>query len=290
MNKEKVLYIFHDELFCDLVMPYDIKKKKKTSVKILGKNQTFTSHELFLIIILLDHYKKYGSIDCSLTFSHIHKNYRNKRTGRTIVMSEDELKIYKEAINSLQHKKIELEIKNTRKKYGVNNTYISDFRLLIITAYTESDNGDISFNYTFSQYGQILLDSKRYSDILPIELLHISYQQVMLLYIGIYLSRLIFINQRKKQSDFMINISSIMKHIKIHDKKGKDIGKTLYEILKEDISNKYTYINTFKKDLEKVLYVLYRNGSIDNIEYVAVSLEELNVRNYELGKLQINLK
>ena len=290
MNKEKLLYTFHDELFYDLIMPHKENKKRKTSVELLGNNQSFTTHELFLIFILLDHYKKFGSIDCHLTFSHIHKNYRNKRTGRTIVMNQKELQIYKNAINSLQQKRIKLEIKNTRKRYGVNNTYISDFRLLIITAYTEQENGDISFDYTLSQYGQVLLNSKRFSDILPIEILHISYQQAMILYIGIYLSRLIFINQRKKQSEFTINISSIMKHIRMHDKQGNDTGKTLYEILKDNISNKYTYLNTFKKDLENVLYLIYKNGKIYNRRFISIELENLNVKNYELSKLQIYLK
>ena len=51
----------------------------------------------------------------------------------------------------------------------------------------------------------------------------------MKLYIGIYISRLIFINRRKQRNEIVVTIDSIMKHIRLHDSSGVDSGKNLYE-------------------------------------------------------------
>ena len=152
------------------------------------------------------------------------------------------------------------------------------------------ENGNVRFDYALGEYGDILLQSKRYSDILPIDIIRLSYQRSTAIYIALYLSRLIYINKRKRSNSITITINSLLENVMIHDRFGKNTGKTLRAVLDEPIPNKYTYMNIFRKHLKYVLELLIRDSVIESYQVMPQSLEEIRVCNYEKGKLQIVLK
>lgn len=263
-NKESYFYMVHDELFYDLVVPYNPlrKTKRKAEVSFTDKTSMFTVHELILWIILVDFRLKNPSPDFAISLSYIHKQYRGKRIGKTEVMSNSDFQAYIDALNGLQAKRINLKTGNTRGRYGQSNKEIENGRIFRIRGITGTENGDILFEYTLGQYGEIISQCKRYSDMLPISLVKIPYKQNMKLYIAMYISRLIFINKKRKVKDFVITIESIMRNVRLHDTKGVDIDKNLYNLMNENDIRKYAKSNLFNKYLVEVLEMLKNKGSI----------------------------
>ena len=288
--KEKVFFTFHDELLYDLIIPKNVNKKNKAVARFDDEKDFLSVHELFLLLILLDRMKKSDSTQCSLSIKDIHHGYRNKRVGRAHLISKSELEKYKNSVNSLQNRHVLIDIKNARKRFGIKNTKNINTKIFGIKKSTSFENGNIVFNYKFGKYGDILLKSKRFSDILPIEFIHVSYQQVMILYIALYLGRFIFINQRKHRNSYTVNITSIMNGIMIHDKLGNNTGKTLFDVLQTKIPNKYTYIETFKNDLLYVLDILKTYKKIVDYRIIPLELSDMSIKNYMLCKLQVDLK
>lgn len=263
-DKERNFYMVHDELFYDLVIPYKPLRKieRKSEVSFTNRASMFTVHELILWIILVDFRIKNPFPDFAISLSYIHKQYRKKRIGKTEVMSESDRQAYINALNGLQKKRINLKTGNTRKYYGQSNKEINNGRIFKIMNITADENGDLLFEYTLGQYGEIILKSKRYSDMLPISLLKIPYKQNMKLYIAMYISKLIFINKRKKLKEFTIITENIMRNVRLHNATGIDIGKSLYNLMRERDISKYAKLNLFNKYLIEVLEMLKDKGSI----------------------------
>lgn len=288
MKKEQVFYTFHDELFYQLALPKTKVKEGGASVKLTNGSRLLSTQELFLIMILLDHYKKNDGLGVPISFRDIQINYRNKRLGKSHYLPRKDYVAYVRALNGLQDKWINLDIKQ-RKRCHIKATKYDNNLLLRLQA-SKEESGNVVFEYAFGEYGDVLLQSKRFSDIIPIDIVRLSYQQITAVYLALYLSRLIFINKRKKNHTFAITVNSLMENVMIHKKCGMNTGKTLNEILLDDITNKYTYINTFKKHLKYVLDLFVRDGVIQSYKIIPVELSEISIKNYKKGKLQIVIK
>lgn len=272
-DKERYLFTVHDELFYDLVVPYGPLKprERRAEVSLTNGTQMFTVHELILWTILVDFKLKNPCSDYAISLSYIHKKYRGKRTGKTEVMSKSDLEAYMKALNGLQRKRINLKTGNTRPRYHQNHKEINNGRIFKITNITGRPNGDLMFEYTLGEYGEIISKCKRYSDMLPINILSIPYKQNMKLYIAMYISRLVFINRRKNKKDFVITIESIMRNIRIHNADGTDAGKNLYELMNEQNLSKYSKLKLFNSYLTEVLEMLKLKSSIYDYD---MSLED----------------
>ena len=288
MKKEQVFYTFHDELFYQLALPKTKVKEGGASLKLTNESELLTTQELFLIMILLDHYKKNDGLGVPISFRDIQVNYRNKRLGKRHYLPRKDYVAYVRALNGLQDKWINLDVKQ-RKRYHIKATKYDNNPLLRLNS-SRVECGDIVFEYGLGEFGDVLLQSKRFSDIIPIDIVRLSYQQITAVYLALYLSRLIFINKRKKNHAFTITVNSLMENVMIHKKSGMNTGKSLNEILLDDISNKYTYITTFKKHLSYVLDLFIRDGVIQTYKVIPMELEEISIKNYKKGKLQIVIK
>lgn len=288
MKKEQLFYTFHDELFYQLALPKTKVKEGGASLKLTNESELLTTQELFLIMILLDHYKKNDGLGVPISFRDIQVNYRNKRLGKSHYLPRRDYVAYVRALNGLQDKWINLDVKQ-RKRYHIKKTKYDNNPLLRLHA-SRVEGGNIVFEYALGEFGDVLLQSKRFSDIIPIDIIRLSYQQITAVYLALYLSRLIFINKRKKNHTFTITVNSLIENVMIHKKNGMNTGKTLNEILLDDISNKYTYITTFKKHLSYVLNLFIRDGVIQTYKVIPMELDEISIKNYKKGKLQIVIK
>lgn len=253
---EKYFLTIHDELFSDLIVPSKLEKlnHRKANASFIEDNSLFTTHELILLIILFDFKLKYP--DNSISLSYIHQRYRNKRIGKTYVMSKADLDAYKIALNGLQTKMIMLKTNNTRYRFHQDHKEINNQSIFDITEINSKSNGDLIFKYSFKEYGEIISKSRRYSNMLPIDILRIPYKQIMKLYIALYISRLIFINRKKKKLEFTITIDSIMKNIRIHNVKGEDVGINLYQLVNSQDIRKYSKSKLFNIYLNEVLEMI----------------------------------
>lgn len=289
VKRECILNTCHDELFYHLIIPKVENQNDKTSIKLVGTEKLFSAQEIFMLMIILDHYKKTDALGVPLTFKFIQTSYRNRRLGKEHSIPKPDYRNFAKAINGLKNKWISLEIKNTRRRYHINNSKYSSRRLININ-FTKGVRGNVIFDYGLGEYGNVLMVSKRFSDILPIDIIRLPYKQVSALYIGLYLSRLIFINRRKKKTQFNVTIKSIMKNIMLHTVNGDNTGITLLSKLEQSIPNKYSYICNFRNHLEMVLKMLIENKSIASYEVLPLDIEDMNISNYEKLKLQINIK
>lgn len=260
-NKEKTFYTIHDELFCNLVVPTKRKKGAKSSAEFVHVKDKLSVHELILLMILIDYRIKYNQ-EMAISLSYIHKMYRGKRVGKTEVMSEKDLVAYKRALNGLQSKRICVLTGNTRTRYHQNNKEFHNIKIFKITSIDELRNGDLIFEYTLGEYGEILIESKRYSNILPIRLLKTPYKQYMKIYIALYISKILFISSKRRNKTVLISKESIMKNIRLHDSNGKCSDKTLYELMNEDDLSKYSKLKLFNIYLNEVLEDMKVNDSI----------------------------
>lgn len=225
-----------------------------------------------------------------IALSYIHKNYRNKRTGRKIVMNKKDWLSYIKALNDLQNKNVNLIIGNVRKRYGMNKSKINNKPILVIKNMNYMENGDISISYDLGKLGEIILKSKRYSTNVPIDIIRKPYQQVMLIYLSMYISRLVYINSRKRNTYFNVKLTSILDNIIIHNKKGYSIGISLKTALNTNITNKYTYLEEFKRNLIYVLELLKKCGVIYGFITYPEDINNISIRNYEIYKLQLQVK
>ena len=289
IKREKIIYTYHDELFHNLIIPNDVDKMNKTSIKLLGNQQLLSAQEIFMLMILLDHYTKAKGVEVPITIKQIHIDYRNRRMGKEQSIPKPDYKSYVIALNSLKKRFISF---NIVRKIKLMHSGISKHkcRKLINIFHTKQPHGNTILEYSLGEFGDILLLSRRYSDILPVEIIRLPYKQISALYIGLYLARLIFINRRKKQKQFNVSINSIMKNIMLHQVNGDNTGITLASKLKEHIPNKYTYIDNFRKHLKMVLKMLEENKSISSFEMLPINIDDMNISNYETLKLQINIK
>ena len=79
VKRECILNTCHDELFYHLIIPKVENQNDKTSIKLVGTEKLFSAQEIFMLMIILDHYKKTDALGVPLTFKFIQTSYRNRR-------------------------------------------------------------------------------------------------------------------------------------------------------------------------------------------------------------------
>jgi hypothetical protein len=248
------------------------------------KNLIFTSQEIVLMMILLSKLIENKSNEISI--KEIEKYYRKKRTGRIINTTIQNT--YLVTLMKLQEKSLLFHVGDVRKRYKVSNIS-AEQQLLELTDCKKDKVNNLTFNYSFGKFEEVIIKSKRYSDLLPIEVMHSSYKQITFVLISLYIGRLIFINQRKRKKTICITIKGIMSHIYTFDKEGYNTGKTYYDVINSSVSNKYTLLKLFQKNLLKILDLLKAKGSIKEYQLKPNNIKTINISNYDLIKLEITI-
>lgn len=259
----------------------EIIKYEKIS-KYLKEIALFSREELIMYLILFNHYvENIDNVDekgnVVITFKEIHLKYRNKTLKKYSQIDEKTLESYKKAILRLGKKKVGISVEtcqsNIRYLKKNNITSFIDEMLHYVEIKRVNTDKTISIKYNLGKFGKMLITSKRMTSKFPVELLEKPYKQIAQVFIGIYLSKMIFINKRKNKNrnGIALSIPSILRNIIFYDINGKNMGITLFERLENKECQNYALIRTFDKQLIEVLELYKKYGYIKQYSKVPIT-------------------
>lgn len=161
---------------------------------------TFTPEEMFIMNILLSNYLNTDSrIIPEICFRDI-DYYRQKGSfNKNIVVPKENAESYIEIINSLCNKMIYLKTsqkfrKRYKKDYGVADRNFYQNLLKISNPYLASSN-NLSFKYTFEEFGEVIRLSKRWGNVVPNRCFHYRLNQAINNVIAGEIARQVFVAQ-----------------------------------------------------------------------------------------------
>lgn len=214
----KMLNEFHscyDELLsmlfsnnCDNQKAFDGK-----FISLFNDNQELTSltaHEILVYSLLLNKCIEAKDEKQSISYTEL-QLLRNKRIGKSKALDNDTSNAYDNTFYGLCSKTIRYSLGDTRKRNKI--TYREKEQpLLILYDVSELGNGDKVINYSLGPFGKTLLESKRYSTLLPNKYFQVNFNEIMTYQVALYICRTIFMERRKKKDTITITLNSVMKN------------------------------------------------------------------------------
>lgn len=134
----------------------------------MEKKLKFSPVEILITNILFSKYLTESYHISRISFKDIEK-YRSKASSyRNIVLNDDTATKYVETINSLRSKKIYLKTSETFRdpEYGANSRNLMQ-PFLTINNTCKAGKNNYSFDYSFGNYGSMIRQSRRFSNLLP---------------------------------------------------------------------------------------------------------------------------
>lgn len=256
------------------------------------KNFLFSRQDFLLYTILFDYYVRNQDNLCDdkleISFRKIHVDYRNKKIGRYGEINKEILNSYIDGLEDLHKKKIKMVEKN--RKISAENCYI-DQNLIEYEIVKNKNNFPIAIRYSLGKLGKLILQSKRFSKKLPVELIQISYKEMSIFFIGVYLARIIYIDKyakmrkkkSKKEMQKAINVKTIMKNIMSFNTDGSKKGLNKYQEI-EKAKQKTRLLNNFDKYLRIVLNSFKDKGIIEDYK---ITVKKISTKNYFLENTKI---
>lgn len=270
-----------------LKMGKAILKNKQIREKV-KRFSTFTREEILMYLILFNHYvenkehiDENGNIVISI--KEIHCKYRNKTLKMYSQIDNATYITYLKAINALGEKTIHINTSACKDKIPYikkNDIYEINDKLLTYKSIKSKDETKVlGIRYNLGKFGDLLIISKRMTSKFPVELLESSYKQIEQVFIGLYISKIIYINQNKRKFNGTINLSipSIMNNIMYYDKNGENTSQTLLQRFNEKGKQNYKLIKNFEKILKNVLELYKKHNFIMDFE-----VDSISVANYKL--------
>lgn len=170
-----------------------------------------TAHEIIVYSLLL-----HKCIESQIEIQEVSygelQRMRNKRVGNKRLLDIATKNAYINAIRGLCKKRIKYNLGETRKRRKI--TYReAEQPLLIITETRKLDNGDRIIKYSLGPFGKTLIESKRYSTLVPSDYFRINFNEIMSYQIALYICKIIYIERFKKSDTITLKLNSIMKNI-----------------------------------------------------------------------------
>lgn len=273
-----------------------VHKQKEIIYKLQDK-LTFSCQEILICNILLDKVLK-RTINLSISFRDIDAFYRKKVTSyKKVKINIFTFKAYLKIIKRLSEKEIFIKTSKDfrNNSYGVNNRNFYQ-PLLSLYNFHKVDDTDLSFSYSFEQFGEILKRSKRFSDILPNVCYQFSFKQATKHVMAYNIARKIFIKLGDKRVFYQGGIfkmypHELMSYVPYTDQKGISKNFTFEDIFEDSIvPNKLRLYRMFIKYIKEILgYLPYYYETI--IDFEPDELNEDFVKKHEFDyDIQGNLK
>ncbi len=214
-----------------------------------------------------------------ITFNEIHREYRNKPYNAFGQIDKDTFNSYIKGFQDLHKKKIEINLRKCKgkryKKFSPNVIRQNLIEYEIIK--------NKAIRYSLGDLGRFLFETKRMSSKLPIELVQVFYDQIDEFFIGMYLTRIIYIERKKKENEKGISIKSILKQIMCFNRRKLPKGINKYQEIKQ-APQKTKLLKNFQKYLEYVLILLKDNKVIKGYDF---TVDKLTAKNYALISTQV---
>lgn len=172
----------------------------KRDYKDIMSKLTFTTQEMFIMNILLSNYLNTDSrLTPEICFRDIDYFRQKGSYNKNIVVPKENAERYVEIINSLCDKMIYLKTdskfrKRPKKDYGVADRDFYQNLLMISEPYLASSN-NLSFKYTFDQFGEVLRLSRRWGNVVPNRCFHYRFNQAINNVIAGEIARQVYVAQ-----------------------------------------------------------------------------------------------
>lgn len=185
----------------------DLKEKGKP---ILYDNRyALTAHEIIVYSILLSKCILAQKPYAEISLKEIHRDYRGKQCGKTILMDAESRKAYIKALRGLTNKIVRYDLGKTRKNKRITKRK-SQHPLLKVVSRVDEKSGDFTIKYSLGDFGRTLIQSKRYSNLMPISCYSVGFKSIHRFLIYYYICRMVYINKNKKGKTFTLSIKAIM--------------------------------------------------------------------------------
>jgi len=215
MKRGRDFHSCYDELLSMLFLGNNELSSSDKYVRLISIKDksltTLSAHEVLLYSLLLHKCIETKSEVCTISYKEL-QDLRNKRSGNSKVLDNYTSKAYDKAFYGLCTKYIEYDLKETRKrskisyrKYGHPLMYLYNSKLL--------ENGNKIIHFSLGPFGKTLLESKRYSTLVPNKYFQVGFNEIMKYEIALYICKIIFIERRKKKHQLIITLPYIMRNV-----------------------------------------------------------------------------
>lgn len=289
-----------------------IETTKENVNKIIEELIMFSRQSYLMYIILFDYYKSNEEkIDNEgylvITLKEIHQMYRNKTLDKFRRIHQDTMDSYLNGLEDLHIKKIKINLGTikTKKEIGkekLKKRYIKDFpenvidqNLIEYELIPNEKKESVSVKYKLGEFGKLMRNSKKMSSILPIELIQLNYKEISKFYIGMYISRLIYMSRKQKENYKSVSIKHILENIMCFNLDGSSKGINKYQEIK-NAPQKTKLINTFVEQLKYVLDLFTRKEDDKKKEEITEKSKEIEdnenkiIKDYEISVDKITSK
>lgn len=229
----------------------------------------FTPKEMFIMNILLSNYLNTDSrLVPEICFKDIDYIRHKSSSYTNIVVPKETAESYTEIINSLCDKEIYLKTapkfrvrNNPPKDYGVADRDFYQNLLVISDAYLASSN-NLSFKYTFGQFGEVISLSRRWSNIVPNRCFQYNLNQSMNNIIAGEIARQIYVSQYAPTPVRLPKDSSLFCEF------GFDLNvEYFFEYIEGENMKKIRYRRrNFNRKIEAILKAFLKENKIDRYE------------------------
>lgn len=273
-----------------------IKSLNASAINNIVKNYAvFSREEIIMYLILFNHYvenaehlDENGNIVISI--KEIHCKYRNKSLKMYSQIDESTLKTYFKSIKLLSEKAVSINTEAYKNKipYIRKNEIPSFFDKIINYTSIRDKTGAklLGIKYNLGKFGDFLIASKRMTSKFPVELLERPYKQIGQVFMGIYISKMLYINTHKRKftGTLTLSIPTILNNIIYFDKNGINTGKTLFQRLNDNTKQNYRQVKNFENSLKIVLELYKKHFYIQNYE-----LDNISVANYKSKNTKLKI-
>ena len=199
----------HDNV-CQFYSRTITKVSKETIIEEYDNSFDLTAHEIIIYSLLLSKCIENQSEEQEISYKEL-QLMRNKRVGKSTLLDDKTFNAFNHALVGLAKKTIKYDLLNSRKNKKI--TYRKgEHPLLIINDVENFPNRDKIIKYSLGKFGKTLIESKRYSTLVPDCYFTINFNEIMYYQIALYICKLIYINQRKKTMQMTLQLNSVMKN------------------------------------------------------------------------------
>lgn len=282
-----LIIMIRNEDFQKLVMEKYMAEKKPEEMtdnvkrtmceQILYYGSIFSAQDIIIYRILLSHYiNTQVNGYATITVDEIHNVYRGKafmyKPGKE-KYDKETLLAYHKSLNKLSNIEILIQFGESKRKsfkhYIYDGKYNFFHKMLILK--DEKALKDILNNkieYSLGEFGKYIMDSKQYGQVTPSELYKVRFNQIDTFNMGMYITRMIFLNRRGRTS-LSIYVSTLLSRINKYDRKGITTSYTYLE-----------YISSLKDSVKRNKKIKYINKQLDYILDLLVKEEKIKKYSY----------
>ncbi len=255
----------------------------------------FTAQDIVIYRILISHFINYQQDGvATITLDMIHSKYRGKNYAYKSGVDrfdKQTLKAYINVFNKLSTLELTINFGESKLK---SFKYLQEkgryfFKQKLLTFCSDINVNNIStaeIKYSLGDFGTYICTSKQYGQFLPSVFYQLRFNQIDTFNMAVYISRMIVINRRKRDS-VTIHISTLLSRINKYDTKGYNISFTYIDYLANiDPVKRNKKIKHIQEQLDYILNTLVEETKIKKYEYLGkfnynfIKHEELAVKLY----------